>query len=128
MRTAKPAKLSRAIKFNDAMRRAPRVPPPPTDKRPSAQYGERSRGRVKKLPLFRFAAALVEWLVRKLAYELTVFNSTTARFHFFGGFGADHLFTGSSESCRGCEQGWPRTILKLRVSFNSPTFEATYRR
>jgi hypothetical protein len=74
-------------------------------KRPSAQYGERSSGRVKKLPLFRFAAALVEWLVRKLAYELTVSNSTTARFHFFAGFGADHLFTGSSESCRGCEQG-----------------------
>jgi hypothetical protein len=33
MRTAKPAKLSRAIKFNDAMRRAPRVPPPPTGKK-----------------------------------------------------------------------------------------------
>jgi len=46
---------------------------------------------LRKHPLFRFVAALVERLLRKLLYELTVFNSTTARFHFFAGFGAGHL-------------------------------------
>jgi len=33
MPTAKPVKLPRPLKFDDAMRRAMRVPPPPTGKK-----------------------------------------------------------------------------------------------